>query len=61
MMDALFGKRYDGSPSSEEGSLPTHSSSSSEIDSNDEVLPWLLFLLLDPPPDKPEVGDRLVF
>ena len=33
-----------------------HSSSSSEIDSNDEVLPWLLFLLLDPLP-----GEELDF
>jgi hypothetical protein len=39
---------------------PTYSSSSSEIDSKDEVLPWLLFLLLDPPPDDP-VCDGLVF
>lgn len=29
---------------------PNYSSSSSKIDSNDEVLPWLLLLLLDPHP-----------
>lgn len=39
----------------------THSSSSSEIDSNDEVLPWLLFLLLEPPPEDPVVSDGFVF
>lgn len=42
------------------GGPATHSSSSSEIDSNDEVLPWLLFLLLEPPPDDPVAGDVFV-
>jgi hypothetical protein len=57
------GEHHDGSPSKSggRGEFTTHSSSSSDIDSNDEVLPWLLFLLLDPPPDEPVTGDRLVF
>lgn len=40
--------------------FPNYSSSSSKIDSNDEVLPWLLLLLLDPPPGE-VTDDESVF
>lgn len=40
--------------------FPIYSSSSSEMDSNDEVLPWLLLLLLDPPPAD-RAGDGSAF